>query len=156
MSEIDLVIERLEMRGHRITSSRRRVLDAVLGQQGHFTVDDILRSTRKVGRATVFRTMKILQDLNIVCRVLLDDGTLHYRLSTGRHHHHLVCTNCGRVEDFSNCDVNSLVRDLQKATSYEIEAHWLEVYGRCQACRLLKTSGLPTTSATARTPSTRG
>jgi Fur family ferric uptake transcriptional regulator len=141
LSEIELVIERLELRGHRVTSSRRRVLDAVLSQTGHFTVDDILRSTRKVGRATVFRTMKILQDLNIVCRVLLDDGTLHYRLSTGRHHHHLVCTNCGRVEDFSNCDVNALVRDLQTATQYEIEGHWLEVYGRCQACRVLRAEG---------------
>jgi Fe2+ or Zn2+ uptake regulation protein len=81
--------------------------------------------------------MKLLQDLNIVCRVLLDDGTLHYRLSTGRHHHHLVCVECGRVEDFSQCDVESLVRDLQKATQYEVQAHWLEVYGRCHACRLL-------------------
>lgn len=117
------------------------MLDAVLSQAGHFTVDDILRSTRKVGRATVFRTMKILQDLNIVCRVLLDDGALHYRLSTGRHHHHLVCTNCGRVEDFSNCDVNALARELQSATSYEIEGHWLEVYGRCQACRMLRDQG---------------
>lgn len=137
MSEMDLVIERLELRGHRITSSRRRVLDAVLAQRGHFTVDDVVRATRKVGRATVFRTMKILLDLNIVCRVLLDDGSLHYRVSTGRHHHHLVCTNCGRIEDFSNCDVNALMRDLTRATKYEIQAHWLEVYGRCQSCRLL-------------------
>jgi Fe2+ or Zn2+ uptake regulation protein len=81
--------------------------------------------------------MKILLDLNLVCRVMMDDGSLHYRLSTGRHHHHLVCTHCGRVEDFSNCDVNSLVRDLQSATQYDIEAHWLEVYGRCKTCQLL-------------------
>jgi Fur family ferric uptake transcriptional regulator len=120
-----------------MTTSRRRVIDAVLAQRGHFTVDDVLRKTRRVGRATVFRTMKLLLDLNIVCRVLLDDGTLHYRVSTGRHHHHLVCTECGRVEDFSQCDVESLVRDLQKATQYEVQAHWLEVYGRCQSCRLL-------------------
>ena len=137
MSDIDLVIERLELRGHRMTTSRRRVIDAVLAQPGHFTVDDVLRRVRRVGRATVFRTMKLLLDLNIVCRVLLDDGTLHYRVSTGRHHHHLVCTDCGRVEDFSQCDVESLVRDLQKATQYEVQAHWLEVYGRCQSCRLL-------------------
>jgi Fur family ferric uptake transcriptional regulator len=138
MSDIDLIIERLEMRGHRMTGSRRRVLDAVLAQPAHFTVDDVLRSTRRVGRATVFRTVKLLLDLNIVCRVLLEDGTLHYRLSTRGHHHHLVCVDCGRVEDFANCDVQSLVRDLAQATDYEIEAHWLEVYGRCHACRLLR------------------
>ena len=144
MSEIDLIIERLELRGHRITSSLRRVLDSVLARDGHFAVDDNLRATRKVGRATVFRTMKILLDLNIVCRVMLKDESLHYRLSTGRHHHHLVCTNCGRVEDFSNCDVNALVQDLQSATRYEIEAHWLEVYGRCQSCQVLAAVASPT------------
>ena len=56
---------------------------------------------RKVGRATVFRTIKLLLDLNILCRILLDDGTLHYRVSTRGHHHHLVCRECGRVEDFT-------------------------------------------------------
>lgn len=139
MSDTDLIIERLEMRGHRVTASRRRVLDAILAQPSHFTVDDVLRATRKVGRATVFRTVKILTDLNLVCRVLLEDGTLHYRLSTrGGHHHHLVCRDCGRVEDFTTCDVGALVRELSRATDYEIEGHWLEVYGRCHACRLLR------------------
>jgi Fur family ferric uptake transcriptional regulator len=142
VSDIDLIIERLEMRGHRMTGSRRRVLDAVLAQPAHFTVDDVLRSTRKVGRATVFRTMRLLLDLNIVCRILLDGGTLHYRLSSRGHHHHLVCIECGRVEDFSRCDVASLVRDLASATDYEIESHWLEVYGRCSACRLIRPSGV--------------
>jgi len=140
MSDIDLIIERLEMRGHRITGSRRRVIDAILAQPAHFTVDDVLHSTRRTGRATVFRTMKLLTDLNLLCRVLLEGGQLHYRLSTRGHHHHLVCRDCGRVEDFSNCDVDGLVRQLARATDYDIEGHWLEVYGRCHACRLLKPS----------------
>ncbi len=154
MSDTDLIIERLEMRGHRVTASRRRVLDAILAQPSHFTVDDVLRATRKVGRATVFRTVKILTDLNLVCRVLLEDGTLHYRLSMrGGHHHHLVCRDCGRVEDFTTCDVGALVRELSRATDYEIEGHWLEVYGRCHACRLLRpvtTAGRPATTPTAK------
>ena len=137
MSDIDLVIERLQMRGHHVTGSRRRVIDAVLSQPSpHFTVEDVLRSARGVGRATVFRTMRLLTDLNILCRVLLEDGALHYRLSTRGHHHHLVCRDCGRVEDFSQCDVGALVAQLAHATDYEIEGHWLEVYGRCETCRL--------------------
>jgi Fur family ferric uptake transcriptional regulator len=136
MSDLDVIIERLEMRGHRVTASRRRVLDAVLAQRTpHFTVDDVLHATRTVGRATVFRTMKLLTDLNVLCRVLLEDGALRYRLSTRGHHHHLVCRECGRVEDFSMCDVGALVRELARATDYEIEGHWLEVYGRCETCR---------------------
>lgn len=142
MSDIDLITQRLELRGHRVTQSRRRVLDAVLAQPAHFTVDDVLRATRAprrrqppVGRATAFRTIRLLVDLNVLCRILLDDGTLHYRLSTRGHHHHLVCRDCGRVEDFTQCDVEPLVRELAKAMEYDIDAHWLEVYGRCRACR---------------------
>ena len=135
MSDLDLIIQRLELRGHRITGSRRRVLEALVSAPAHFTVEDVLRQAPSVGRATVFRTMKLLQDLNVVCRVLMEDGNLHYRLSTRGHHHHLVCRACGRVEDFSTCDVASLVDQLGQATDYQIEGHWLEVYGRCRSCR---------------------
>jgi Fur family ferric uptake transcriptional regulator len=143
MSDIEIIIERLEMRGYRVTASRRRVVDAIMSQPSHFTVDDVLRDSRKVGRATVFRTMKLLTDLNVVCRVLMDDGTLHYRVSARGHHHHLVCRDCGRVEDFATCDVTSLVNELAKNTQYEIEGHWLEIYGRCQSCRILRSERVP-------------
>jgi Fur family transcriptional regulator, ferric uptake regulator len=149
MSDIDLIVERLELRGHRVTTARRRVILAVLAQPAHFTVDEVLHRARRVGRATVFRTIRLLLDLNILCRVMLDGGSLHYRVSTSGHHHHLVCSDCGRVEDFTKCDVEPLVRELAKAMNYEIDAHWLEVYGRCQACRLLgERSSRPRVSAT--------
>ena len=135
MSDLDLIIQRLELRGHRITASRRRVLEALLDAPAHFTVDDVLRQVADVGRATVFRTMKLLQDLNVVCRVMMEDGSLHYRLSTRGHHHHLVCRSCGRVADFATCDVSSLIDQLARSTDYQIEGHWLEIYGRCASCR---------------------
>ncbi len=135
MSDLDLIIQRLELRGHRITASRRRVLEALLDAPAHFTVDDVLRQVADVGRATVFRTMKLLQDLNVVCRVMMEDGSLHYRLSTRGHHHHLVCRSCGQVADFATCDVSSLIDQLSRSTDYQIEGHWLEVYGRCASCR---------------------
>ena len=135
MSELESVIRRLEELDHRVTPSRVAVIAAVLSHSGHFTVDDVVRQARGVGRATVFRTMRLLLEVDVVCRVLLEDGSLHYRLSARGHHHHLVCRSCGRVEDFSTCDVSSLVRDLTRSTEYEIEGHWLEFYGRCATCR---------------------
>ena len=135
MSDLELIVRRLGLRGHRVTSSRRRVLDALLAAPAHFTVDDVLQRADGVGRATVFRTMKLLQDLNVVCRVMMEDGSLHYRMSARGHHHHLVCRSCGRVEDFATCDVSALVQKLSASTEYEIEGHWLEVYGRCQSCQ---------------------
>lgn len=138
MSDLELIIQRLALRGHRITASRRKVLEALFAAPAHFTVEDVIQRVRGVGRATIFRTMKLLQDLNVVCRVRMDDGSLHYRLSARGHHHHLVCRSCGRVEDFATCDVSSLVDQLTRATEYEIEGHWLEVYGRCSSCRILE------------------
>ena len=135
MSDLDLLTDRLELHGHRVTASRRAVLRTVLAQPAHFSIDDVLRRTRRVGRATVFRTVKILLDLNVLCRITLEDGDVQYRLSTRGHHHHLVCVECRRVEDFTRCDVAPLVRQLAAATEYEIEGHRLEVYGRCSECR---------------------
>ena len=143
MSDLDLIVQRLELHGHRVTGSRRRVLEALVQAPAHFTVDDLVRLAPHVGRATVFRTMKLLQDLNVVCRVLMEDGSLHYRMSMRGHHHHLVCRSCGRVEDFSTCDVSSLVEELTRSTAYQIEGHWLEVYGRCAACRSRERAAVP-------------
>ncbi|MCH7698309.1 MAG: transcriptional repressor [Chloroflexi bacterium] len=143
MSDLDVIIQRLSMRGHRVTGTRRRVLDVLVSMPAHFTVEDVLRHLPDVGRATVFRTMKLLQDLNLVCRVLMEDGSLHYRISARGHHHHLVCRDCGRIEDFSNCDVSSLLEQLSAITEYEIEGHWLEIYGRCSSCRSLTKTAVP-------------
>lgn len=136
MAEVDLVADWLETRGLRVTPARRAVLAVVVDAGPHFTVDDVCRRARGVGRATVFRTMRLLQSLNLVCRVLMEDGSLHYRLSTTRgHHHHLVCTECGQVETLADCDVSSLVEEVARRTDYEVDGHWFEVYGRCRPCR---------------------
>lgn len=136
MADLQSVIHRLEGLGHRITPSRVAVIAAVLTQRGHFSVDDILRKARNVGRATVFRTMRLLTDQDILCRVLLEDGSMHYRVShRGDHHHHLVCVSCGNVCELEDCAIGDLVRELAAATEYDIEGHWLEFYGRCASCR---------------------
>jgi Fur family ferric uptake transcriptional regulator len=136
MSDLEAVSLKLEARGHRVTPSRRAVIAAVLQQQGHFTADDLLHRCRGAGRATIFRTIRLLTELGVVCRVLLDDGSLHYRVSErSQHHHHLVCSGCGSVRDLDECAVGDLVRELSRASGYEIDGHWLEFYGRCAACR---------------------
>ena len=135
MSELESVARNLEARGHRVTPSRLAVIAAVLRQSDHFTVDDLLRRCRGAGRATVFRTIRLLTEIGVVCRVLLEDGSLHYRLSGRGHHHHLVCLGCGSVQDLDECAVGGLVRELSSASGYAIEGHWLEFYGRCASCR---------------------
>jgi len=142
MSDLEALTLKLEARGYRVTPSRRAVIAAILQQEGHFAVDDLLHRCRGAGRATVFRTIRLLTEMGVVCRVLLEDGSLHYRVSErGRHHHHLVCTECGKVEDLDQCAISDIVRDLSESSGYEIEGHWLELFGRCQTCRSVVPSG---------------
>ncbi|MDP3767209.1 MAG: transcriptional repressor, partial [Dehalococcoidia bacterium] len=84
------------------------------------------------------RTVKSLSESGVVDTLAHHRGETCYRLCGDGHHHHLVCRSCGRVEDFATCDVSSLVEQLARSTEYEIEGHWLEVYGQCASCRILQ------------------
>lgn len=135
--ELDQVIQKLEDRGHRLTPPRLAVVADVANAGDQFSAEEIAvrLKGRGIGRATVFRTLKLLVELDVLCRVLLDDGTLRYRWSKRGHHHHLVCTECGAVQDFTACDVAALVQGLSREADFAVDAHWLEVYGRCSTCR---------------------
>ena len=136
MTTTGLLIERLRLSGRRGTASRRAALEAIAASDDHFSVADVQQRAPAVGRATLFRTIKLLVDLDLLCRVLLEDGSLRYRLSRRpTHHHHLVCTVCGDVEDFADCDLAALSKELTRRTAYEIRGHWLEMYGLCPDCR---------------------
>lgn len=133
-AELVTILDRLEERGHRVTEPRLRVIRAIASAPGGLAVDEVLRRARGAGRATVFRTMRLLLELGIVCRVLMEGGRVQYRLARRGHHHHLVCVGCGRIEDFTSCSVADLIQELTRSTEYAVEGHWLEVYGRCRAC----------------------
>jgi Fe2+ or Zn2+ uptake regulation protein len=61
---------------------------------------------------------------------------VRYRLSRRSvHHHHLICVECGDVQDFVECDLGPLSMELSRRTDYEIKGHRLEMYGRCPACQ---------------------
>lgn len=133
--ELSAVIQRLEERGARLTPSRLGVLAAVADAGDQFSAEEIAGRLRGTGRATVFRTLKLLVEMDVLCRVLLDDGSLRYRWSRRGHHHHLVCVACGGVQDFTACDMTRVLDGIAGQTDFVPEGHWLEVYGHCAACR---------------------
>jgi Fur family ferric uptake transcriptional regulator len=135
MSDLEKISLTLEARGYRITPSRRAVIAATLAQSGHFTADDLVTRCRGAGRATVFRTLRLLAELGVVCRVIMEDGSMRYLVSQRGHHHHMVCSACGKVQDLDAGALEDLIRELSAAAGYEVEGHWLELYGRCSGCR---------------------
>lgn len=134
MTTLDDSTARLEGVGHRITGPRRAVLDAVAASRTPFTVEEICEVLPGVGRATVFRTMKLLQELDLVCRVPLEDGSVRYQLSRGEHHHHMVCSECSRVREFTDQKIDALIQENARVAGFALEGHSLELYGRCAEC----------------------
>ncbi len=127
-------IARLEEQGQRVTASRWTVAKAVARQRGHFTAEGLGQELPGVGRATIYRNVKLMVDMGLVCRVLLENGRLHYQVSHRGHHHHLICTECGHSQDLLGCEIEPVLRERAAGHQFSMEGHWLEVYGRCRDC----------------------
>ena len=127
-------------RGHRLTPQRHAVLRAIAGSHDHLTPEAIYEKARlnrpDIGLITVYRTLNLLSDLNLVCRVHAPDGCRGYMMRRPEeHHHHVVCSGCDRVADFSGCGLTGLEEQLSEQTGFDISGHLLEFYGRCPECR---------------------
>ncbi|HET7028541.1 MAG TPA: Fur family transcriptional regulator [Candidatus Limnocylindrales bacterium] len=133
-------VDRLNQAGTRLTEPRRRLARLVDRQPGPFTAADLLstveQESRPIGRATVFRTLALLEAEGVVERIDLPNGDHAYvACAGGRHHHHAVCVECGRVTDLPDLDVGLDVAELSRRSGYEIQAHRIELFGRCADCR---------------------
>ena len=119
-----------------MTAPRRAVLLAVDRAAGPFSIEQIYDATPEVGRATAFRTMKLLQQVGVVCRVPFEDGSVRYQLAESEaHHHHLICSSCGSVAEFSDHSLDQGIEQNATAAGFELDGHSVELYGTCAACR---------------------
>ncbi len=135
LSVSEQILDTLEERGFRSTAPRRILATVIGDQERHFTAEGLRQQLpRRMGRATVYRTLKLLVEAGVLCRVLLEDGDLHYQLSHHGHHHHLICVQCGSSQDLTGCDIEDLLLTTSADHGFELSGHWLEVYGRCRNC----------------------
>jgi Fe2+ or Zn2+ uptake regulation protein len=130
----DSIVRLLSEHGHRVTSPRRRVIDAVLGHERPFTAEQIVAEAPEAGRATVYRTLELLASVDVLNRILQADGHPAYVVGSPGHRHHLVCSGCGATVSFTSCPIDELVENLRASTHYAIAGHHLEVFGTCPSC----------------------
>ena len=133
------LLETLEQQGYRSTSPRRAVAQVIANQNKHFTAEDLREQLPSLGPATIFRSLKLLVETGVLCRVLLEDGDLHYQLSHRGHHHRLLCVECGSSQDLLGCEIEELLQQTSASHGFELSGHWLEVYGRCRSCTKAET-----------------
>ena len=136
----------LERAGYRLTVPRRAVADLIARRQGHFTaadlVDDATERTPGIGRATIFRTLEVLEDVGAIERIDLPSGEHAYiACDPGDHHHHVVCDRCGRAADVTDAGLAGVVSRIAIESGYRIDVHRLELFGLCPTCRSERGAG---------------
>lgn len=123
--------------GQRHTRQRDVIVEVIDDATGPLTVGEILdRAQRKIpslGIATVYRTIKLLQDGRQVETVILPTGETRYENSGLGHHHHFHCRVCDEVSDFKACPV-AMTPDAVLENGYRVERHELTLYGVCPRC----------------------
>jgi Fe2+ or Zn2+ uptake regulation protein len=124
----------LEDQGYRLTGPRRSVIDLLDQKEEGFSAEDISNELPNVGRATVYRTIKLLVDFGVICKLAMPDGTPKYSLAHVEHHHHTVCVSCGNVGEFRAVTIERLIRALGADISGEIVGHRMEFYIVCESC----------------------
>jgi Fur family ferric uptake transcriptional regulator len=129
----------LRKHGYRLTPQRHAVLRVIAGSHDHLTPAAIYEKVRQeypsIGLVTVYRLISLLSELNLICRVNLSGDSQGYLMRRPtEHHHHLICSQCGRAVDFTDCDLAPLEDRLSRETGYIIEGHLLEIHGRCPEC----------------------
>jgi Fur family ferric uptake transcriptional regulator len=133
------LVEALDRAGHRLTEPRRAVAGLIAARDGHFSAADLVEDARRarldVGRATVFRALDLLTSMGLVERIDLPGGDHAYVACDPVHHHHAICTRCGRALDVADHGLAEVLGEIGRRLGFRVTAHRLEIFGLCAACQ---------------------
>lgn len=137
----DAALRRLEDIGQRYTAQRRRLVEILDRARMPLTIPDILRGRRGLAQSSAYRNLAALEQAGVVRRLVTDEGFSRWELTEDltQHHHHLICSNCGRVEDVTvpaqlERTVDRTVDRLARESGFASVSHRLDLIGRCRAC----------------------
>ncbi|HHV80793.1 MAG TPA: transcriptional repressor [Candidatus Atribacteria bacterium] len=135
--------------GFRLTMPRQVILEVLSNTEEHLSAEEIYLLIHKVypniGLTTVYRTLDLLVDMGLVFKFDFGDKRARYELSQGpaskKHHHHLICTKCGRIIDYT--DFIDEERELLQRTeaglsekyNFKVTSHLIQFYGLCDECQ---------------------
>lgn len=133
------IVEAFEGAGYRLTEPRRALAGLIAGRGDHFSAEELLGESRRrrlgLGRATIFRSLDVLAELGVVERLDLPTGEHAFVACEPVHHHHIVCSSCGRTTPVSDHGLERLASAAGRETGYRVDTHRLELFGLCPACQ---------------------
>jgi Fur family transcriptional regulator, ferric uptake regulator len=129
--------EHLAKNGLRLTGQRRAILDLFLTSDRHLSQEEIYQAVRAkgIGRATVFRTLKTLQECGLAAPVVGRDGTPRFEINLDRpHHDHLICVECGRIQEVRWPALEKIQEETCRRAGFVAKWHRHEIFGLCRSC----------------------
>lgn len=141
--DTDKIKEFLKGKGYKLTPQRRAVIDAIIENEGkHLSTEEIYDIVKagcpEIGLATVYRTIQLLEKVGLLCRTNFDDGCNRYELvhnAEDHQHHHLVCVQCGTVEEVEDDLLETLEEKIENKYKFKITNHSVKFFGYCNECR---------------------
>jgi Fe2+ or Zn2+ uptake regulation protein len=132
----------LRSTGQRYTRSRRAVVDVLAAGDRPMTLPEILAGDAALAQSSTYRNLAELVDAGVVRRIITSDEYSHFELAehlTGDHHHHLICSSCGAVEDFTVPGeledlIDRAAESVARRTRFAVDHHRLDLVGLCAGC----------------------
>ena len=132
-------VDILQKSGCRLTAPRRAVVETLSGSTRALTPVEVYDAARKhcpgLGLVSVYRTLEKLEELGLVQRVHQTKDCQAFIRAGDGHQHLIVCTHCGKAVLFEGDQLDPLFNSVAKTTGFQIESHWLQVFGLCKTCR---------------------
>ena len=142
-SKMKEIKELVREKGYKLTPQRRATLDVILNNEGkHMSAEEVYLEVKKqcpeIGLATVYRTMLLLEEMDILLKHNFDDGRNRYELNHSdedHNHHHLICQKCGTVLEVEEDLLESLESNIEKKYQFKVIDHNVRFVGYCNDCR---------------------
>jgi Fur family ferric uptake transcriptional regulator len=122
--------------GLKATAPRIKILEIFqLGRRRHMTAEDVYRELladrQDIGLATVYRVLTQFEQAGLLKRSNFESGKAIFELDEGSHHDHLVCLQCGRVEEFFDAEIEARQQAVARERGFDLQDHALALYGNC-------------------------
>lgn len=138
---LDKLENRLSSHNYKLTNQRKDILK-VLSENSHkhFNAEELYSQVKKinpdVGLATIYRSLEIFSELNIVHQLDFDNNYKRYELTEdNQHHHHLICLDCGKIIEFNDYVLEEFETKLEEEYDCKIIDHRIKFYGQCKECQ---------------------
>jgi Fe2+ or Zn2+ uptake regulation protein len=134
---------RLRADGQRYTAGRRALVEALVGSSRPVTIPQLLEQGEGLAQSSVYRNLAVLERAAVVHRIVTADDFARYELAedlTEHHHHHLICSRCGDVTDFTlpgplEQGLDDAAARVARRTGFAVDRHQLDLVGTCPTCQ---------------------